>query len=55
MTLEAAVKRTEKTPSETDWEKAERKATPLRRRCAECGEYGHTYKTCPKMLREKTS
>ncbi len=43
----------EKTPTPSDWEKAEKKATPKRRRCEECGELGHTYKTCPKYLQKE--
>lgn len=42
---------TEKTPSTTDWDEAERKAARNQgRRCTFCGEKGHRYVTCPKYL-----
>ena len=44
---------TEKTPSDKDWEAAERRALPVVRRCTKCGSPLHTIATCPVLQRVK--
>lgn len=47
--------KTEKTPNQKDWERAERRAVRKPRKCSYCGQPGHTVQNCPELLKRSKS